>query len=236
MRWSSQGTSGEEAMMQRDGVSPGQDTVRVANRSDVPAIAALHAAAIEEGFLSSLGVRFLSRLYARILVSPHAFVLVRSKEDRASEPGRGVMGFIAGSEEVGRLYREFVWRDGAVVTCTSGVRLVRSLPRTIETIRYGYRDDGRPSSPDDAVPETELLAMAVDPTDRRTGIGAALVQAFIATSQANGSRSARVVVGGTNSAAVGLYAREGFLEDRRIELHSGTASLVMRRSLSRDEP
>jgi ribosomal-protein-alanine N-acetyltransferase len=226
-------------MIQRDGVSPAQDTVRVATKGDVPAIALLHCTSIDEGFLSSLGERFLSRLYARMVASTHGFVLVAPREGGDSALGPSIAGFIAGSEEIGRLYRDFFWRDGPAVMVSSGVRLVRALPRTLETFRYRGGDHG----PDSELPstgpagrETELLAMAVDPADRRRGVGAALVDAFVATSRAAGSASARVVVGASNAQAIALYGRAGFHEDGRMELHAGTASLRMRAGLSQARP
>lgn len=221
-------------MIQRDGVSPAQDTVRVAIRSDVPAIAALHGAAIDEGFLSSLGVRFLSRLYARLVASPHGFVLVADKDGHHP----AIAGFVAGSGEVGRLYREFLWRDGPAVALSSGIRLARSLPSAIETFRYGAADHGRRAEPavEAREPETELLAMAVDPADRSRGLGTALVEGFVADSRAAGSASARVVVGAANARAIALYTRAGFREDRRIELHAGAVSLLMRADFSRPGP
>ena len=76
--------------------------------------------------------------------------------------------------------------------------------------------------------ETELLALAVDDAERRRGVGAALVEAFIRTSRGAGSSTARVVVGTTNHRAIALYGRAGFRESTRLQLHSGADSLVMR--------
>src|SRR5271163_4414473 len=110
--------SGQGAMVEGYGVPPAQGTVRFATDRDVPAVAALHSAAISEGFLSTLGDRFLSRLYSRIVESSHGFLLVVDGLPRADGPicpdetAASLAGFVAGSAEVGRLYREFLWRDG----------------------------------------------------------------------------------------------------------------------------
>jgi len=79
-----------------------------------------------------------------------------------------------------------------------------------------------------AISETELLALAVDDAERRSGVGAALVEAFIRTSRGAGSSSARVVVGATNHRAIALYGRAGFRESTKLQVHSGADSLVMR--------
>lgn len=49
---------------------------RRATVADVDAISALHASCIAEGFLVTLGPRFLRRLYRRVVLSPRAFAFV----------------------------------------------------------------------------------------------------------------------------------------------------------------
>ncbi len=222
-------------MIEGSGGPPAQGTVRLATRRDAPAVAALHAMAIDEGFLSTLGERFLSRLYSRIVASPHGFLLVADSPEPVGGPEPRLAGFVAGSAEVGRLYREFLLRDGLSVTISSGGRLIRSLPRVVETLRHGASGavarHGHAAHSGDRGAETELLALAVDGAERRRGIGAALVEAFLMTARSPGSVSARVVVGATNSRAIALYGRAGFRESARLELHSGTESLLMRVSL-----
>ncbi len=224
-------------MIEGYGMAPAQGSVRVATSRDVPAVAALHEVAIGEGFLSTLGERFLSRLYSRIVTSSHGFLLVADSHELTAGQKPGLAGFVAGSAEIGRLYREFMARDGLSVAVSSTARLLRSLPRVIETLRYGATGepggDGRSSIPGAQGPETELLALAVDGAERRRGIGTDLVEAFLRTARATGSSSARVIVGGENHNAIALYGRAGFSESTRLELHSGTESLLMRVDLHR---
>jgi ribosomal protein S18 acetylase RimI-like enzyme len=228
--------SGEEAMIEGSGVSPAQGTVRTATSRDAAAVAALHCAAIEDGFLSTLGPAFLTRLYARIATSSNGFLLVVDGRPSGRHSDPDIAGFVAGSATVSRLYREFLWRDGPAVALHSGGRLVRSLPRVIETLRHGAARGPQPtgsSAPTGAAAsETELLALAVDQRARGRGIGAALVTAFMGTAVV-GSTTARVVVGADNDRAIAVYRRAGFREDRQFELHAGTPSLLMRVSLNR---
>jgi ribosomal protein S18 acetylase RimI-like enzyme len=224
-------------MVEGYGVPPVQGTVRFATSQDVPAVAALHSAALSESFLSTLGQRFLSRLYSRIVKSSHGFLLVADGPPAAGRGGQkpSLAGFVAGSPEVGPLYREFIWRDGLSVALSSGVKLIASLPRVLENFRYGTSDD--PSRGGTAPPaeqlgtETELLALAVNGAARRRGTGAALVDAFLTCAGTMGSSSARVVVATQNHGALALYARAGFTESSRLELHSGTESALLRVAL-----
>src|SRR5580704_16618563 len=79
------------------GEPPREVVVRAATAQDSARVADLHEEEINEGFLASLGPRFLRRLYARIVESPHGFLLV------ACDPGPGsVIGFVAGATSVRR--------------------------------------------------------------------------------------------------------------------------------------
>jgi ribosomal protein S18 acetylase RimI-like enzyme len=205
------GTSGGRS------VSPtgGDDLViRSASESDAPTVASLHAGQITEGFLSFLGPGFLARLYRRIVRSPESFLLV-------AESQRRVVGFIAGTADVGRLYRTFLWRDGAGAALGVAGRLLRSWRRVIETLRHGSGDGvGRGEG-------VELLAIAVEPGHQGAGVGGALVGSFLDRVGHGPDGAAYVVVASDNAGAIGLYQRAGFVVDQEFELHSGAASLLM---------
>ena len=185
--------------------------VRAAVVSDAPQLAALHAARISEGFLPTLGPRFLTRLYRRIATSPRAFAYV------AVDDGT-VVGFAAGSDDVGRLYREFLLRDGLVAAFAAAPRLLRSSRRVVETLRY-------PSSADvDSLPRAEILSVAVAVRAGRRGIGRRVVAAAVAEFDRRGIDAVKVVAAADNEAAERLYTGEGFTEVHDLAVHGGTAS------------
>ena len=106
--------------------------VRPGTDGDASRVAELHVSAIGEGFLATLGPRFLRRLYSSIVRSPYGFLLVAENAPGASgqrtgEPEQAV-GFVAGSADVRRLYRRFVLRDGVVAALSSAPRLLRAAP------------------------------------------------------------------------------------------------------------
>jgi ribosomal protein S18 acetylase RimI-like enzyme len=218
---------GVEGMVEGNAMGPAQTTnVRPATAADLSAAAELHANAIGEGFLATLGAPFLRRLYGRVVTSSHGFLLVADDPDSGTAP---VSGFVAGSGSLRGLYREFVLRDGLTAVALSRTRLVRAAPRAFETLRYGTRSDVLAAAPP---LETELLSLAVLDSARRSGIGTALVAAFKSEAASRGFRSARVVVGVANEPAIGLYRRSGFAEAGRFELHAGAVSLLMRADLT----
>jgi ribosomal protein S18 acetylase RimI-like enzyme len=200
----------EAQQVDRFGLREGDD-------KDVSRVATMHASDIAEGFLATLGAPFLRRLYHRIVRSPYGFLIVAHDDERS------VVGFVAGTTDTRRLYRQFLVREGPIVIATSGARLARSLPKVLETLRYGTGD--APSA------EPELLALAVDEAWHRRGVGTALAEAFLLRVTATGAPTARVVVGAGNTAAIALYRRARFEAASEFEVHRGSTSRLMRTTL-----
>ncbi len=186
--------------------------VRPGLSTDAPAAARLHAGQIGEGFLSSLGPRFLTVLYRRIVAWPRSFLLV-AEEDGA------VVGHAAATEDLGGLYRQFLVHDGLVAGALAAPHLLRRWRLVLETARY-------PSNHGE-LPPAELLAVAVDEGARGRGIGRALVLAANDELGRRGVRDARVVVAASNSPAIGLYRSAGYRSSTTIEVHSDTRSEVL---------
>lgn len=193
--------------------------LRPAGDGDVAAVAALHARMIAEGFLSSLGERFLRRLYRRILRSGGSVLLV-------ADAAGSVTGFVAGSSDVSGLFAEFARRDALAAVASSPWRVLRSWRRVLETRRLG----GQSARADSG--DAELLAIAVDPAWRGRGVGGLLVSGLLAALGDGGVRSVDVVVGSDNDAALSMYTRAGFAPVRRLEIHAGVASLLLRHDAS----
>ena len=188
-------------------------SVRPARPDDLTRVAALHAERIAEGFLSSLGVPFLRRLYRRVLAGPDSFVLVATGADAT------VVGFVAGGGDLGALYRRFLLRDGVVAATRAAPRLVRALPRVLETLRY-------PTATAE-LPAAEILAVAVDRGASGRGTGRALVDAACVEFRARGIHAARVVTTADNDRALAMYRACGFGPAARLEVHAGRDSEVL---------
>lgn len=188
--------------------------IRPGRVEDAARAGELHAGQISGGFLSFLGPRFLARLYRRIVLWPSSFLEVADLDGR-------VVGFIAGTEDVGGLYRAFLRHDGLGAALTAAPRLVVGWRRVLETLRHSRSDDdGRGRG-------VELLAVAVDPDLQGRGTGGRLVGAFLDRVRTDGHAAAYVVVEASNASAVALYRRAGFVPGAEFELHAGTQSLVM---------
>jgi ribosomal protein S18 acetylase RimI-like enzyme len=186
--------------------------VRTGGLADVAAAARLHSEQIGEGFLSSLGPRFLARLYRRVVRWHRSFLLV------AEEDGV-VVGHAAATEDVAQLYRQFLRHDGLVAGLVAAPRLALRWRSALETLRY-------PSGHDD-LPPAELLAVAVDSSCRGRGIGKALVTAANEELARRGVDDARVVVAAHNQPAIALYLGSGYRPAAVTEVHASTPSRVL---------
>jgi ribosomal protein S18 acetylase RimI-like enzyme len=186
--------------------------LRAGRASDAAAVAALHAARIGEGFLVTLGPRFLARLYRRIALSPAAVLLVAEDGDR-------VVGFVAAATSTRRLYGDFLRHDALPAGLAAAPAVIRAPRRVWETLRYG--------SDDDELPEAEVLSIAVAADAEGRGIGGALLVAALEELARAGAPAARVVTAVGNDPALAMYERAGFRRRTRTEVHSGVPQEVL---------
>ncbi len=192
-------------------------TIRAATEADLPRVAELHGARISEGFLSSLGPAFLRRLYRRVLRTPDAFLLVAVRDE--AHDGEQIDGFVAGVADLSRLYRTFLVRDGVIATIGAAPRVLRTVPRVFETLRY-------PTATAD-LPPAEILAVAVAKARAGHGIGTALVRAATAEFERLAITTAKVVTTADNGAAIAMYEAAGYRSTIALEVHPGRASKVL---------
>jgi ribosomal protein S18 acetylase RimI-like enzyme len=186
--------------------------LRPARADDAATVAALHAERISEGFLVTLGPRFLARLYRRIALSPSAVLVVAESGDR-------IVGFVAAASSTRRLYGEFLRRDAVPAGLAAAPAALRAPRRVWETLRYG--------SGDGDLPAAEVLSIAVAANAGGRGIGGALLAAALEELTVAGVPAARVVTAAGNDAALAMYERAGFRRRTRTEVHAGVPQEVL---------
>jgi ribosomal protein S18 acetylase RimI-like enzyme len=187
---------------------------RRASIADAGAISALHASCIGEGFLVTLGPRFLRRLYGRVVSSSRAFAFV-------VDGPSSIVGYIACAIDTGAFYREFVAHDGLVAGAVALPRLLRAPRPVWETWRYGARADSSAAA-------AEVLALAVAPEARGLRIGRALVAVALGELRERGVASARVVTATGNMPAIRAYEHAGFRRSGSDEVHRGVRQEVLK--------
>jgi ribosomal protein S18 acetylase RimI-like enzyme len=188
--------------------------LRTGRTGDAAAVAALHAERIGEGFLVTLGPRFLTRLYRRIALSPAAVLVV------AEDDSQRIVGFVAAATSTRRLYGDFLRRDAVPGGLAAAPAVLRSPRRVWETFRYGNTDDGD-------LPAAEVLSIAVAADAGGRGIGGALLAAALERLAESGAPAARVVTAVGNDPALAMYERAGFRRRTRTEVHAGVPQEVL---------
>jgi glycosyltransferase involved in cell wall biosynthesis/ribosomal protein S18 acetylase RimI-like enzyme len=191
--------------------------IRRARRSDAVAIGRLHMENISTGFLSSLGLRFLTRLYRSMIAWPQAVVLV-------ADAGAGPVGFVAGVADTGAFYKGFIVRSGLPAAWAALPALLRSsgFRKAWETLRYSDEEVGA-----GAEVKAELLSMAVDPPFRSQSLGHRLGMGLLASPVIIEGGAVKVVVGASNPVAIGAYQKMGFKDAGTTEIHATETSRVL---------
>ncbi len=183
-------------------------TLRPLDETDAPAVARLHIEAIDTGFISSLGPSFVTALYRAIARSPHSLGWVALQ-------GGEVIGFVAFSSHLGRLYRSVLLTGGARLLGAAAGRLLswQRIKHVTETLMYPQRH------PQTSLPQAELLAVAVSSQAQRQGVGRQLVQRGLQQCQEEGITGLKVCVGPHREPANRLYESCGFQFHGELEHH-----------------
>jgi len=190
-------------------------TVISARADDFALVARLHSASITEGFLSTLGLRFLTVLYRGIQTAPRSGVLV-------AKDGGTILGFVAYTTDVATCYRWVLARR----LFPLGMALLPSLlkpsvhARCLQTLLYPFR------ARDDASPEAqssgrrpELLSMAVSDRARGQGIGKQLVRSLDEQFRRLEVESYVVVTYAKDERSNGFYRSCGCVHSRSFSHH-----------------
>mgnify|MGYP000883075912 CR=1 FL=1 len=186
-----------------------------------PEAAQLHILGIESGFISSLGLDFVTALYEAIAESKSSFGFVTCE-------GEEVIGFVAFTENINSLYKSIIWKKGFKFAFLLGSRLFSwtRLKRIWETLLYPSRVKA------DDLPAAELLSIAVSPQARGKGIASQLIEAGIAECRKRGMDRMKVLVGANLVAANKLYLKCGFEKAGEIMNHGALSNIYLRRIVS----
>ncbi|MHC4140196.1 MAG: GNAT family N-acetyltransferase [Planctomycetota bacterium] len=176
-------------------------------------VAQLHIEGISTGFISSLGVKFVTALYEAIIENGTCYGFV-TDDDK-------VVGFVAFTTNLGHFYKSIILKKGfrfAFLLARKMLSLKR-IKRICETLFYPNRIQEL------QLPEAELLSIAIAPAARRMGLASRLVENCFAEYQKDGLGKVKVLVDAENKAANRLYQKCGFEFAEQIENH-GVASNI----------
>lgn len=185
------------------------------NSSDYRIVASLHCDHINQGFLATLGVPFLSLLYEAIDKDSESVLLVERVELK-------IVGFVTGTRGLGRIYKQLLLKP---------IRLIYSLKACILSPSKMYKilevlliSKGTNISAD--LPKQELLSIVVNPAYQGGGHAENLFKALCSHFGAEGASSFRIVVGSNLDRAHAFYTKMGSIPVEEIQVHKGANSVV----------
>lgn len=185
------------------------------NSSDYRTVASLHCDHINQGFLATLGVPFLSLLYEAIDKDSESVLLVERVELK-------IVGFVTGTRGLGRIYKQLLLKP---------LRLIYSLKACILSPSKMYKilevlliSKGTNISAD--LPKQELLSIVVNPAYQGGGHAENLFKALCSYFGAEGASSFRIVVGSNLDRAHAFYTKMGSIPVEEIQVHKGANSVV----------
>lgn len=178
-------------------------------------VAALHTANLDQGFLSTLGTGFLALMYRAIDEAPGSVLIWEEDAGR-------VVGFVSGGRGMGAIYRMMLRRPVALaVALLPSMFSVRRVHRILEILLYSRKTTTGP-----ALPDAELLSIAVDLNYRGGSVAKRLYQRLVAHFAAQGVAAFKITVGDALAPAHRFYLRMGARPTAVIEVHRGTSSTV----------
>ena len=185
------------------------------NNSDYRAIASLHCDHINQGFLATLGVPFLTLLYETIDKDSESVLLVERVD-------RGVVGFVTGTRGLGRIYKQLLLKPLRLIYSLKACLLSPSKMYKIIEVLLISKDSDISSD----LPKQELLSIVVNPAYQGGGHAENLFKALCTHFRAEGHRSFRIVVGSKLKRAHPFYIKMGAYPLKEIQVHKGVDSII----------
>ena len=162
-------------------------------------VAALHIQCISTGFISSMGIDFVTSLYDAIVKSKSSLGVVAVKNGK-------VIGFVAFTTNLNKLYKSIIRRKGLkfALLLAGNVLSLRRIKKIFETLSYPARIKKM------NLPSAELLSIAVAPEERRKGLASQLIEKGLRLYRKSGVDKVKVLIGADNKAGNKLYLKSGF--------------------------
>ena len=191
--------------------------IRKMRTAEATVVARLHAAAITEGFLNKLGIRFLASLYLGIVQDGDSQVWVA---DRDGE----IIGLCAYARNIGALFRSVVRRRFLRLAFASVPYSLNPLvlKEVLDTFRYPAKKQSQ------RLPAAEILSIAVDARGRGTGTGRRLLGEAMRQAAMDGVAEIKVVASADLVAANRFYVACGFAQRTEIIQHGHTLNVYVR--------
>jgi GNAT superfamily N-acetyltransferase len=178
-------------------------------------IAYIHQNEIGEGFLPTLGIKFLSKLYSRISRSEYTFLIAAFIDNE-------IVGFLAGSLDTRKFYKEFIIRDGLFFLPILLPQLLSldAILKVRETLLYPQKKE------EVSLPNSEILNFCVSQKNQRKGVGKVIYKYAIEEFLRLNVNKVKIVTGCTQISAQSFYESFGASLATKTEIHKNVSSLI----------
>ena len=185
------------------------------NQSDYIAVAQLHHDHINQGFLATLGVPFLTLLYEAIDKDKGSVLIVKRIDER-------VVGFITGTSGLGPVYKQLLFHPyQLLLSLRACIISPTKIYKILELLLMSNKNKTM-----DNLPLHELLSIVVIPANRGEDHAESLFKSLCMHFNAQGVGSFRIVVGSSLARAHAFYVKMGSTPVKKIQVHKGANSVV----------
>lgn len=187
------------------------------NERDIRQAVAVHRTEIGQGFLSSLGDSTLKLIFSSAANSQSGILLLVK-----SRPNDEVCGFLLGTTETGKFYKEFLFRKSlrAMLILSPKLLSVIRIRKIVETLLYPIRQVNQNH------PNAELLDIAVLKEFQGSGLAQRLFYDFVDILRQRNVNAFRITTGENLIRAQRFYEKLGARKVITIEIHKGQKAYV----------
>lgn len=178
-------------------------------------IALLHKKHIPTGFLSSMGIAFLGKLYAYLSVKEILFVCLENDK---------VLGYVSCSANIKKTYLGFILSNPLYLSVCLIKKVIsyQFIKKAFETLRAPFASSIDPETAPEI--KAELLSIVVDDSVQKKGIGSQLIKILEEELIKKNIYQYKVVAGAELDKANKLYNRNGFQLFKTINIHDTSIS------------
>lgn len=191
-----------------------------AKLNDAKTIAELHKKEIALGFISSLNIKVIEKLYQTIIKEELVFVL---KDEGI------IIGFVSCAINTGKLYKKFILSNlfQLIPLFIGKIFSISFIKKIIETLKAPSKS--KQSESEEELPE--LLSIVVDTEKQARGAGKLLLDELEKELYCKQIKKYKVVAGDNLISANKFYLKNDFVLNKKTEIHKGAVSNIYVKNL-----
>jgi predicted ATP-grasp superfamily ATP-dependent carboligase/ribosomal protein S18 acetylase RimI-like enzyme len=183
------------------------------------AVAELHIAGIKTGFISSLGMEFVTGLYEAIAKSTYGYGFVALLNNE-------VVGFASFATHLGGLYKSVILKNGFRFFFQLARKMLsfKNIRNALETLSYPARLKNM------NLPAAEFLSMVISEQARRKGLATEFIKTGFAEAAARGIEKLKILAAVDIKPINKLYEKLGFELVGQIDNHGIISNVYVART------